>query len=234
MLFKIGLENNIEGRSLAWVLEHPGCFAYGADGESALANVYGAIREYGAWIAQHETYPWVETDQMEVRLEETWQCYYINEAYERVDKGYEVNAWFLFDWKPLTAEEIARGLKVLTWSRNDLIASVENLTQEQLERQYPGERWNIHGILGHVAKAEWWYLDRLNLSFPFDRLPENVFERLDMVRTHFNRALPTLEGVPLVRGIEGEFWSPRKMLRRAVWHERDHTEHIRKLIALDE
>jgi hypothetical protein len=31
-------------------------------------------------------------------------------------------------------------------------------------------------------------------------------------------------------GTDGEFWSPRKLLRRAVWHERDHTEHIRKLL----
>jgi hypothetical protein len=33
-----------------------------------------------------------------------------------------------------------------------------------------------------------------------------------------------------VVGVEGEMWSPRKVLRRAVWHERDHTEHIRKLL----
>jgi hypothetical protein len=32
-------------------------------------------------------------------------------------------------------------------------------------------------------------------------------------------------------GTDGEFWSPRKLLRRAVWHERDHTGHIRKLLA---
>jgi hypothetical protein len=30
--------------------------------------------------------------------------------------------------------------------------------------------------------------------------------------------------------VYGEFWSPRKMLRRAVWHERDHTFHTNKLI----
>ena len=29
MIFRIGLENNIEGRSLAWVLGHPGCFSVG-------------------------------------------------------------------------------------------------------------------------------------------------------------------------------------------------------------
>ena len=33
--------------------------------------------------------------------------------------------------------------------------------------------------------------------------------------------------------VEGEFWSPRKLLRRAVWHERDHTVHIRKLRPID-
>ena len=32
MQIRVGLENNIEGRSLAWVLDHPGCFAYGKDG----------------------------------------------------------------------------------------------------------------------------------------------------------------------------------------------------------
>jgi hypothetical protein len=35
-----------------------------------------------------------------------------------------------------------------------------------------------------------------------------------------------------VVGLEGEFWSPRKLLRRAVWHERDHSQHIRQLCAL--
>jgi hypothetical protein len=28
---------------------------------------------------------------------------------------------------------------------------------------------------------------------------------------------------------KGELWSPRKLLRRAIWHERDHTEHILKI-----
>jgi hypothetical protein len=42
--------------------------------------------------------------------------------------------------------------------------------------------------------------------------------------------LPTFVELRQVAGIDGEFWSPRKLLRRAVWHERDHTEHIGKLI----
>ena len=42
--------------------------------------------------------------------------------------------------------------------------------------------------------------------------------------------LPKLTGVAQVLGSEGEFWSPRKVLRRALWHELDHLDHIKKLI----
>jgi hypothetical protein len=38
--------------------------------------------------------------------------------------------------------------------------------------------------------------------------------------------------VKQVVGTDGEIWSPRKVLRRALWHERDHVEHIKKLIAM--
>ena len=38
-LIRIGLENDHDGCSIAWVLDHPGCFAYGQDGSEALLNV---------------------------------------------------------------------------------------------------------------------------------------------------------------------------------------------------
>jgi len=44
--------------------------------------------------------------------------------------------------------------------------------------------------------------------------------------------LPDLAGSSQVLGVNGEFWSPRKVLRRAAWHEIDHIEHIFKLIAM--
>ncbi len=31
---------------------------------------------------------------------------------------------------------------------------------------------------------------------------------------------------------QGEFWSPRKLLRRAIWHELDHVGHIANLTVL--
>ena len=54
--------------------------------------------------------------------------------------------------------------------------------------------------------------------------------RLRKVRRHLIATLRTLDGAKKVVAVDGEFWSPRKLLRKALWHERDHTEHIRKLL----
>ena len=56
--YRVGLENGIEGRSLAWVLGHPGCFSYGADGEEALGRIPEAIQDYRNWIAGHAGERW--------------------------------------------------------------------------------------------------------------------------------------------------------------------------------
>lgn len=238
-MFHIGLENGTEGRSQAWVLGHPGCFAYGADGLEALAAVPQAIRDYRQWIASHTPESWLtgadterseRSEHSEYRLEETWECYSINSDYELVRDGYEVNAWFRHDWIPLSGEDVQRGLFLLNWGREALLKIVSNLSVEILERTYPKERWSISGILKHIGGAEWWYLDRLGLAFPRDEVPEEPFERLKKVRERLVEILPGLAASKQVVGISGEFWSPRKLLRRAVWHEYDHIAHIRKLI----
>lgn len=230
MYFKIGLENGVEGRSLAWVLDHPGCFAYGQDGHSAMHHLPAAIQDYIDWIALHKHKPWLSRPVAELEAEEIWEVYTISEDYELAEQGYEVNAWFRHDWKPLTELEIERGLKLLTWSRADLLESVHGLNHEMLDTEHPGERWSIANILKHVGGAEWWYLDRLGLAFPREEVPNDPLGRLEKVRAHLVKTLPGLTGSQQVVGIDGELWSPRKLLRRAVWHERDHTFHIRKLI----
>jgi len=235
-MYYIGLENGTEGRSQAWVLGHPGCFAYGSNGSAALAAVPQAIRDYREWIAAHTSESWLaktdseRSERSEYRLEETWECYSINSDYELVQDGYEVNAWFRHDFIPLNAEDIQRGLLLLSWGREALLKMVGDLPMEILERTYPKERWSIAGILKHIGGAEWWYLDRLGLAFPREDVPEDHFERLKKVREKLVEILPELAASKQVIGVSGEFWSPRKLLRRAVWHEYDHIAHIRKLL----
>lgn len=231
MLCEVGLETGSSEGSLAWVLNHPSCFAAGANANEALANLPDAITAYHAWLGKHDDRPSASVGEIEIRVVDTWVDYRVNEAFERVEQGgYEVSAWFLHDWKPLTGAEIARARQLLEWSRADLLSTVEGLSQETLEVKQPGERWNIKGILRHVGGAEWWYLDRLGLAFPQRELPRDPFERLGVVRAHLLEQLPELEGSQQVVGVDAELWSPRKLLRRTLWHERDHTAHIRKLI----
>ena len=237
MIFRIGIENNNDDRSIAWALDHPGCFAYGQDSWEAQRNFPQSAHKYIAWIARHED-PWLD-DEVEVLIAETFEPYFVNSSFERVERGkdtYMVESFFLNDWKPLVPHEIERALKLLAWSRADLLELVKGLSAKELSETYPNERWPIYGILEHIAGAEGWYQHRIGYQMPEqeEALPSDPFERLAVVRHHFTSLLPGLAGVNKVVGIQGEIWSPRKMLRRAIWHERDHTEHIRKLLFQEE
>jgi hypothetical protein len=240
MPFRVGLENHNDDRSIAWALEHPGCFAYGTDGPDALANFPRAARDYAFWVRRHGG-AWL-ADQVSSEgagrqpvliHEETFDVYFVDANFERKPgKPGMVESFFGYDWKPLTATDIEHALKLLEWSRADLLGLVRGLNPDDLCRKPAGERWDINGILKHIGGAEWWYQERIGHPFPGKEsdLASDPFQRLQATRAHFRDLLPQLEGLNHVVGLDGEFWSPRKVLRRAAWHERDHTEHVRKLL----
>ncbi len=232
--FRIGYENNNDERTIAWALNYPGCYAYGADQLAAETNFPDAARKYVAWVGAHGG-AWLQPgDESGLINEETFDAYFVDATFDRVERGggSMVESFFRHDWKPLTAEDIDRALQSLEWTRQDLFNVIEPLTPMQLRQKADGERWDINGILNHIGSAEWWYQERLGHPFPAreEDLPPEPLRRLELVRGHLLRLLPQMQGVDRVLGLDGELWSPRKMLRRALWHERDHTEHIRKLI----
>ena len=151
MIIRIGLDNNIEGRSLAWALDYPGAFAYGADGSEALLALPRGLIQYENWANQHAGRDWLRLGDFDLRLVETWQPYTIDPNFDDPAQGYEVNAWFRDDWRPLTEDDVQRGLALLDWSRADLLAITAELSAEKLDAAYPGERWSIRGILTHIA-----------------------------------------------------------------------------------
>jgi hypothetical protein len=234
MLLTIGLDNGMTGRSVAWALDYPGCFAYGKDAAEAILSMPQAFLKYQNWIERHTPESWLpEAPAIDVRLVQTWQTYFINEHFEITPgEGREINAWFYHDWNPLSEEETRRGMQMLTWSRADLMEAVANLSPAQLDTSYPDERWTIRGILAHAATTEWWFLDRLGLAadLPRSSLPKDPHTRLQIVRARLEQVFPSFSGSKQVVGVDGEFWSPRKLLRRALWHELDHIGHIYQLI----
>ncbi len=231
MLVRIGLENNLEARSLAWAFDHPGCFSYGHDGPSAVVGMAQALTDYIAWLEAHTPTPWFNPPEIDIRLEEVWDDFHMTADYRKSKEGERsIQSWFLNDWKPLTQEDVDHGLLLLEWSRAELLEAFAAFPQDKLDAEYPGEKKTPRGILAHVATSNWYLLDRLDLAeTPRSELPRDVDERLHTQHARLLQVLPSLVGLEKVLGKDGEFWSPRKLLRRAIWHERDHAAHLRRL-----
>jgi hypothetical protein len=230
MQIRVGLENNIEGRSLAWVLDHPGCFAYGKDGPEAILRVPQALITYREWIGEKTSHSWLSGLQdFDIALVEVFECY--NNLLG--DREIEINACFQDDARPLTATEIEQASLLLIWSRDDLEQLVSPLTHLQREQKFTDERWSINGVVRHVANANWWYLDRLNLAvIARDQLSDDPLERVNQMHELLLNSLPALRNRSVTLEVEGETWSARKVLRRAIWHIRDHHFHIERLMSL--
>ena len=230
MQIRIGLENEIEGRSLAWLLDFPGCFAYGKDGTEAVLRTPQALLAFREWVAEHTANSWLEDlEDFDIALMEIFECYKVKK-----DSGeYEVNAWFNDDLRALSTIDIERGKLLLEWSQVDLESLVAPLSKDQLEQKFAGERWSINGVLRHVANANWWYLDRLDLAeTDLTAASNDCIERLNTVQQEFLQVIPTLANKSTAIQKEDETWSPRKVLRRAIWHMRDHYFHIERLLTL--
>jgi hypothetical protein len=52
------------------------------------------------------------------------------------------------------------------------------------------------------------------------------------VRQHTRAQLPGLVGDTRIAVRADEEWSARKVLRRTLWHEQDHTGHIARLVQI--
>ena len=234
MQIRIGLEQNTEdGRFLAYALDHPGCFAYGSDEAETLIRMPRAVLNYDKWIRDHTSGPWADFTDLDFRIMERFTTFNIDEAYQLIlpGQGYQVNAWFTDDWRPLSENEVSNALKVYHWQREELLAGYTTLAPEIIEMQRPGQRWNITGIVKHVANAEYWYLTRLGLTdLTRSDLTADPIERLALLAKEIDRAFPSFPSKVEVQGLEGEFWSYRKLVRRILWHQRDHIDHIKQLV----
>jgi uncharacterized damage-inducible protein DinB len=232
MRIRLGLENGIEGRTLAWALDYPGCFAYGSEETEALIRLPRQLLLYEKWIRDHTSESWVKFEDMDMIIEERYNTFLLGDDYRPAlpGEGYEINAWFIDDWRALRVEEIEQALKIFHWQREELLAGLTTLDPEILTKQFPGERWNILGITKHIANAELWYLSRLKLTnLNRNSLLPDPIKRLNQTALLVEQTFPSFVDQVNVAGIEGEFWSYRKILRRTLWHQRDHIDHIKQL-----
>ncbi len=219
MAYIVCLEED-QDRWIAHVPDLPGCYAAHPEREVAVQAVPEAVSVYLAWCQGHGLRITGLSGPMVVaEVIRTWEF----------EDGYLVNAFFAADRPPVMEEELKEYQLLLEATYKDLKGAVDGLGPEEDGQVLPGERWSIGGVLGHVVRADWWYLDRLGLAFSESDLPGDPRAGLDHIQAYMLERLPQLAKRVNVLTLAGETWSARKVLRRSLWHRRDHTQQILKL-----
>ncbi|HET6228642.1 MAG TPA: type II toxin-antitoxin system HicB family antitoxin [Longimicrobiaceae bacterium] len=210
--FSVGLEQGPDGAMLAHGLDLPGCAAFGDTAEDAVAAFEHTLHEWLRFLASAgEPVPGAGAE-LEIAVDE-WISTDADVA------GGETTACFAADLAALSAEEIDRGLRLLGDLRGRVLARVRRQPAAILDAESEGG-WTARGILEELARAGWWTLSRLGAS-PMAEVPESTLGRLDtslaLAVQVFTAMPPEMRGNRLE--LEGEEWTPRKVMRRLLWLE---------------
>ena len=147
------------------------------------------------------------------------------------DPSRHIRASFEDDARPLRAWDLDIALRLLDWSREDFLQLAGSLLPDFLERPENEQRWKTwDDLLGHIWASENAILGAMGAAVDLMTMPSDGVGRLQVVRARLRAALPEWTDVEMEREVLGEKWSPRKALRRALWHERDHTLQLEKVI----
>jgi predicted RNase H-like HicB family nuclease/uncharacterized damage-inducible protein DinB len=186
----------------------PGASARGKTVEEAKEHIRVAIEEYLSLLRDvGEPVPKASED---VRLE-----------FEEVN-----TTTFLTDYDAIHPNEMETLFRWMAVSRQELMDLVKNLPEDAFEWKHDDDTPRIRDILCHMAEADLWYTDRLK------QWPEAPLFRLAATRGVALERLRALSDKDRARATihEGEEWTPRKVVRRMLEHEREHITQLRKLI----
>jgi len=226
MRIYLAVEDMEPNHWIAWALNLPACFSSAATAADAIAYAPQKITEYFSWLLAHNNLLPAVKEPIEVEVIETFHSFASSE-----DPEYIVNAFFDDDRRPLEYWDVEIALQLLKWTRQDLLGVIESITQEQLTKAISGEaRGSVMGILNHIATAENWYFEQLDCGLERAKLSDDPLEKITIVRANTQERLVKLIGDKRVTKNCDELWSARKIMRRTLWHERDHIQQIVQLL----
>lgn len=193
---------------VAHVPSLPGASARGKTVEEAKANIRGAIEEY-------------------LRLLRG-----VGEPVARVDEGISLEfeevsgTTFPTDYTELHPNEMEALLRWMAVSHQELVDLVQDLSADTLALKSEENNRSIKDIIYHLADAEIWYTDRLK------QLPEAPLYRLAAARGVALERLRSVVGSDKSGTTvhDDEDWTPRKIIRRMMEHERVHIQQIREIL----
>ncbi|HEX2081210.1 MAG TPA: hypothetical protein VHG08_26135 [Longimicrobium sp.] len=210
---RVGLEEGDDGAVMAHALNLPGCAATGGSPEGAVAAFERVLAE---WLRFLESIGDPVVPPRDAEIEVAVDEWLRTDA--RVAAG-ETTALFAADLAPLAREDAERGLHRLGDLRGRLLARVRRRPEALLDAETAGGM-TARRVLDELARAQWWTLSRLGAT-PMAEVPERTLARLDTAMALIVDRLTTLDDDARRQHLEldGEEWTPRKVLRRLLWLE---------------
>jgi hypothetical protein len=209
--FSVGLEQGVDGTTRAHALDLLGCAAEGGSPEAAVEAFAATLVQWLRFLAESGERVPPSDAELEIAVDE-WV-----RSDADISAG-ESDACFEADLRRLTDREVDDGLRRLGDLRGRLLRAARRAPEDQLDA-IAGE-WSARRILEELARAQWWTLSRLGAS-PLADLPPRTLGRLDtamaLVVDRFTTLPPEDRG--RVLDLDGETWTPRKVLRRLIWLE---------------
>jgi uncharacterized damage-inducible protein DinB len=235
--YPIYLEIADDGRCMAHVLGLPGCIVRALSRDEALRQLHDAIRDYHAWLRRHDESAPPEEESIEIEITDE------STGFGPFDPG-DAAALFLPDHEPVNPGEMEHYFRLMAYSRADLLALVRDLPDGVLDWRLNPQSFSIRRLLRHVGNAEEWYVSRL---VPPETLPPEwehdeelpILEFLEMERrtaVAWLRQLTDEERSGVFYPAHWtqhpeEPWTARKVQRRFLEHEREHTAQVREILA---
>lgn len=209
---RVGLEEGDDGAVMAHALNLPGCAAVGTSPEAAVAAFERTLADWFRFLsAIGEPVPPRDAE-IELTVDEWLR------TPARVATG-ETVALFAEDLEPLSQADAEAGVRRLGDLRARLLARVRRRPEALLDAETPGGM-TARQVLEELARAQWWTLSRLGAT-PMAEVPQKTLARLDTAMALVVDRLTTLPDEARAQHLEldGEEWTPRKVLRRLLWLE---------------
>lgn len=226
MIVDVYLQVKRTGKTHAHVLDLPGCNWLADTPEAAWSRAEASISAHLAWLRKYSLTKLPEDELIIPRLAQ---------QHKSCAREGNLIGFFESERQPVANEEIPHFLELMKYARIELLQKVHDLPEETINWKPEPDSWSIEETLRHVAGAERWYLTRIlkPTTIPHFKPCKTVWQRLEIVRALALDCLSTLNETVLrmvVADESGELWSARKVFRRFVEHEREHTAHIQEIL----
>jgi len=202
--------------------------------DRALVKIHSAVPEYFSWLKKHgERVKEARTD-LEIDVKEIIKT---DDTPAGIKAG-GPDPLFKCDEISVSSKDIERCIHLLAFSRKDLLKLITDLEDEVLDWKPEDEPRSIRDTLQHIARVDWWYISRLGISPPYKEFPahelQGMLKWFRQTAVEYLKKLSPEQRTRVFR-ISGHSdkpwpWTATKVLHRFVYHERQHTNYILRLL----